>query len=187
MCTVLLLPVTVRGKENLQPGVSYVFVPNHQGAFDIFLVYGYLGRSFKWMMKKSLRTIPLVGRACEAAGHIFVDNSGPKATARTMEQARRVLKNGVSMVAFPEGARTRTGVMGTFRRGAFTLAVEIGLDVVPVVIEGSYDVLPVTRGFNFVGFHRLTMTILPPIDTKTRTAEDVRSAARDAISTVLEK
>ena len=62
---ILFLPIKVEGRENLQPGQSYVFAANHQGAFDIFMIYGFLGRNFKWMMKQSLRKIPLVGKACE--------------------------------------------------------------------------------------------------------------------------
>lgn len=73
----LLLPVKVDGREHLAKNQSYVFVSNHQGAFDIFLIYGYLNRNFKWMMKKSLRKVPFVGMACEYAHHIFVDKSGP--------------------------------------------------------------------------------------------------------------
>ena len=69
---VLLLPVKVEGRENLQSGQSYVFVSNHQGAFDIFLIYGFLQRNFKWMMKRQIRNIPLVGLACEASHQIFV-------------------------------------------------------------------------------------------------------------------
>ena len=74
-CYLLLIPVHVVGREKLHKHTSYVFVPNHQGAFDIFLIYGFLGRNFKWMMKKSLRKIPFVGKACESAGHIFVERS----------------------------------------------------------------------------------------------------------------
>ena len=65
ICVFLLIPVKVRGREKIHKHTSYVFVPNHQGAFDIFLIYGFLGRNFKWMMKKSLRKLPFVGKACE--------------------------------------------------------------------------------------------------------------------------
>ena len=91
MCWIMLLPVKVEGLELLDAKQSYVFVANHQGSYDIFLVYGYLGRSFRWMMKKSLRNIPLVGKACESAGHIMVDKSGPNAIHRTYVQAEQVL------------------------------------------------------------------------------------------------
>ena len=75
MCWVMLLPVKVEGRENIHSRTSYVFVANHQGAYDIFLIYGFLGRNFKWMMKKSLGRLPLIGRACRSAGHIMVDKS----------------------------------------------------------------------------------------------------------------
>ena len=84
ICYLLLIPVKINGREKLHKRTSYVFVPNHQGSFDIFLIYGFLGRNFKWMMKKSLRKIPFVGKACESAGHIFVDRSSPKKVLATM-------------------------------------------------------------------------------------------------------
>ena len=106
ICRVLFIPVVVRGHENVDKKTSYVFVANHQGAFDIFLIYGFLGRNFKWMMKKSLRKIFLVGKACESARHIFVDKSGPKKIQETYAKAREILKEGTSLVVFPEGARS---------------------------------------------------------------------------------
>ena len=102
MCRIPLLPVEIVGGEKLHKDISYVFVSNHQGPYDIFLIYGYLGHSFRWLMKKELRSIPLIGRACEKAGHIMVDKSGPKAIARTQAQARETLCGGTSIVVFPE-------------------------------------------------------------------------------------
>ena len=163
MCWLMLLPVKVEGRELIDRKQSYVFVANHQGPYDIFLVYGFLGRSFRWMMKKELRSIPLIGKACESAGHIFVDKSGPKAIHHTYEQGRQVLRHGVSLVVFPEGARTFTGHMAKFRRGAFQLADELRLPVVPVTIDGSFDVLPRQRGFSFVTWHPLRLVIHAPI------------------------
>lgn len=174
MCWVMLLPVKVEGRELLDKKQSYVFVANHQGSYDIFLIYGFLGRSFRWMMKKSLRNIPLVGKACESAGHIFVDKSGPKAIHKTYEQGRRVLQNGVSLVVFPEGARTFTGHMAKFRRGAFGLADELQLPVVPVTIDGSFDVLPRQKGLNFVTWHRLRLVIHAPLSPESRGPEDIQ-------------
>lgn len=163
MCWGFLLPVRVEGLEHLDRRQSYVFVANHQGAYDIFLVTGFLGRDFKWMMKRSLRKLPLIGKACECAGYIFVDKSGPKAIQHTVEQGRRVLHGGASVVVFPEGARTFTGHMGTFHRGAFLLAEELRLPVVPVTIDGSFDVLPRQRGFNFLTWHPLRLVVHEPI------------------------
>lgn len=185
MCRMLLIPVEVRGREHVDKHTSYVFVANHQGAFDIFLIYGYLGRNFKWMMKKSLRKIFLVGRACESARHIFVDKSGPKKIRETYDNAREILKEGTSLVVFPEGARTFTGHMGVFRKGAFQLADELQLPVVPVTIDGSFDVLPRTAGFNFVKRHRLVMTIHRPIPPKGQGAENIRETMDEAYRTVM--
>jgi 1-acylglycerol-3-phosphate O-acyltransferases len=185
MCRMLLIPVEVRGREHVDKHTSYVFVANHQGAFDIFLIYGYLGRNFKWMMKKSLRKIFLVGRACESARHIFVDKSGPKKIRETYDNAREILKEGTSLVVFPEGARTFTGHMGVFRKGAFQLADELQLPVVPVTIDGSFNVLPRTAGFNFVKRHRLVMTIHRPIPPKGQGAENIRETMDEAYRTVM--
>ncbi len=184
-CRLLLLPVRVKGRELLDPKQSYVFVANHQGAFDIFLIFGFLGRNFKWMIKRELRKMPLVGKACEEAGHIFVDKRGPKAIQNTYAQARRVLKGGTSLFVFPEGARTFTGHMGLFRKGAFQLAEEIGLPVVPITINGSFQVLPRTRGFNFVQWHPLTLTIHAPIPTKGHEEKEVRETAYKTIMRAL--
>ncbi|MCM1107685.1 MAG: 1-acyl-sn-glycerol-3-phosphate acyltransferase [Clostridium sp.] len=185
MCRMLFLSVEVRGRENVDDKTSYVFVANHQGAFDIFLIYGYLGRNFKWMMKKSLRKIFLVGKACESARHIFVDKSGPKKIRETYDRAREILKEGTSVVVFPEGARSFTGHMGVFRKGAFQLADELQLPVVPVTIDGSFDVLPRMAGFNFVHRHKMVMTIHRPIPPKGQGTENVKQTMEEAYQAVM--
>jgi len=164
MIRLLLLPVRVEGLEYMDDAQSYVIIPNHQGAFDIFLVYGFLGRHFKWMMKAQLRQMPLVGKACESAGFIFVDQKGgPKKMKETHDRARAILQGGTSVVVFPEGARTWDGRMRPFKRGAFQLADELQLPLLPVTINGSFEVLPRTRGFNFVTWHPLELIIHPPV------------------------
>lgn len=180
-----LLPVRVEGRELLQPGESYVFVSNHQGAFDIFLIYGFLCRNFKWMMKRQLRRVPLVGVACEYAHHIFVDKSGPRKIKETYDHAREILREGMSLVVFPEGARTFTGHMGVFRRGAFMLADELQLPVVPLTINGSFDVMPRMRDFHFVNWHPLTLTIHAPIVPKGKGIEAEKATMREAYETVM--
>lgn len=185
MCRLLLLPIKIKGKENVDKKSSYVFVANHQGAFDIFLVYGFIGRNFKWMMKKSIRNIPLVGKACESARHIFVDKTGPKKIQETYNKAREILKEGTSLVVFPEGARSFTGHMGVFKRGAFQLADELQLPVVPVTINGPFDVLPRTKGFYFVNFHKLEMTIHQPIMPKGKGPKNVKQTLEEAYEIVM--
>lgn len=160
---ILLLPVKVEGRENLVKGQSYVFVANHQGAFDIFLIYGFLSRNFKWMMKRQLRQMPFVGKACESAHHIFVDKRGASKIRETYDRARQTLQGGMSLVVFPEGARSFTGHMGVFKRGAFMLADDIELPVVPLTINGSFDIMPRTRDMKWVIWHPLRLTIHKPI------------------------
>lgn len=161
-CVLSLVKIEVRGRENISERRSYVFVANHQGAYDIFAIYGYLGHNFRWMMKKALERIPLVGYSCRVSGHIYVDNSTPSAVRTTMETAEKRLAGGLSVVVFPEGSRTRDGRMHAFRRGAYALAVEFGLPVVPVTIDGSYDVMPRSRKLPLWG--RIVLTIHKPIE-----------------------
>ena len=182
---VLLLPIHVEGREHLHPRQSYVFVANHQGPVDIFLIYGYLGRNFKWMMKKALRQMPLVGVACEKARHIFVDKSGPKAIKETIDKARATLQNGTSLVVFPEGSRTFTGHMGLFRKGAFQLADDLQLPVVPVTIDGSFDVLTRMAGFNFVHWHPLRLVIHEPIPPVGEGKEDIKHTMEEAYRVIM--
>ena len=179
---ILFLPVKVEGRENLVSGQSYVFVSNHQGSFDIFLIYGFLGRNFKWMMKKSLRKLPFVGKACESAGHIFVDRSGPKKVLETIRQAKDSLKDGVSLVVFPEGARTFTGHMGYFKKGAFQLADDLQLAVVPVTIDGSFEILP--RTGKWIHRHRMILTIHDPIPPKGKGMENIKATMAEAYAAV---
>ncbi len=176
---ILLLPIKVKGRENIDHKTSYVFVANHQGAFDIFLVLGFLGRNFKWMLKNSLRKVPLIGRACYDAGYIFVDKSGPKKIKETIDRARDILKDGTSVVVFPEGSRTYTGEMGPFKKGAFQLADQLQLPVVPLTITGSFEVYPRTHK-GFVNYHPLTLTIHKPIPPSGEGTDNIKATMEAA-------
>lgn len=140
-CRLALCRIKVVRHENLDPDQSYVFVPNHQGAFDIFLIYGYLNQNIKWVQKQELRKIPFVGKASEIAGHVFVDQSNLKSMKETIMKVEAQLSKGSSMAIFPEGARTTTGKMGRFKRGAFVIAEEMGLPIVPITVNGPFDLM----------------------------------------------
>lgn len=187
-CILSLVKVSVRGRENIDKRTSYVFVANHQGAYDIFSVYGYLGHNFKWMMKKSLRKIMLVGYTCQKCGHIFVDRSSPTAIRRTIETAEKRLRDGMSLVVFPEGARTFTGKMGPFKKGAYQLALEFRLPLVPVTIDGSFGIMPRTRYVPRPGRIVLTIhkPIAPPADEAARAEviEQTRQAIESSLGNV---
>ena len=181
----LLIPVTVEGREHLEPGQSYVFVANHQGAFDIFLIYGFLGRNFKWMMKHQINKIPFVGYACRRSHQIMVDKRGVSKIKKTYDDARRILQQGCSVTVFPEGARTFTGHMGLFRKGAFALADELQLPVVPLTINGSFNILPRTRDWHFISWHPLRLTIHQPIYPVGQGSENVNATLRQAYDSVM--
>lgn len=158
----MLLPVTVEGLEHIKPGQSYVFVSNHQSMFDVWLIYGWLPVIFKWLMKAELRKVPFVGTACKAAGHIYVDRKNPKAALESMENVKKQLKDGICTVIFPEGTRTKDGQVGRFKRGAFQIALDLKLPIIPISLSGCYDVLP--KGKPFVYRRPVRMYVGEPID-----------------------
>lgn len=161
-----LCPVSVSGRENIDPKQPYVFVANHQGAFDIFLLFGYLGHDFRWMLRKGLRNIIFVGRACEKAGHIFVDSHGSSGMMHTIRQAMATLKAGHSLIVFPEGTRTKDGHLNTFKKGAYTLAAMLKVPVVPITIEGAFNILP--KDSKVIHPHRMKLTIHKPLEAVSR-------------------
>lgn len=160
-CNLFLMKVKVKGRENINKNTSYVFVANHQGAYDIWSIYGYLNHNFKWLMKKELEKIFAVGWACKSAGHVFVDESSIKGIKTTIEESEKTLRDGMSLVIFPEGSRSWDGKMIPFKRGAFMLAAEFGLPVVPITIDGSFNAMP--RSTYNMTPSKITLTIHKPI------------------------
>lgn len=171
VCRAALSRIKVVRKGNLDPNQSYVFVPNHQGVFDIFLIYGYLGCNIKWVQKKELRKIPFVGKASEMAGHVFVDQSSLKSMKETIHNAANEIKDGISMTIFPEGARTFDGKIGRFKKGAFIIATELGLPVVPLTVNGPFDRMKIHTYLLNPG--KLELVIHEPIPTKGLSEEDI--------------
>lgn len=169
------IPLKVDGKENIKKGQSYVIAPNHQSYWDAFLIYGYIGIKFKWMMKKELGRIPFVGWACYMAGCIFIDRSSRNSAIESIRKAESKLKDGMSVVIFPEGTRSYDGQMGKFKRGAFLISEELGLPILPVTIDGNYDVMS-RKAWN-VTWHPVHMTIHEPVwpkSTKDMTEAEVK-------------
>jgi 1-acyl-sn-glycerol-3-phosphate acyltransferase len=133
--------VKVIGRNNVNTKQSYIIVSNHQSAYDIFLLYGWLGIDFRWIMKKELRKVFAVGYACEKVGHIFIDRSSPKAAYKSLEVAKNKLVNGTSVVIFPEGTRTNSNKLSKFKRGAFKMAYDLNLPILPVTIIDTHRIL----------------------------------------------
>ena len=134
--------VDVHGRENLRPGQSYVIVANHLSQFDIFVLYGYLGVDFRWVMKHELRQMPVIGICCDKLGHIFINRADTQAAIASLNQARTRLANGASVLFFPEGTRSRSGQLKPFKKGAFKMAQDLQLPVLPVTLTGTFKILP---------------------------------------------
>lgn len=170
----LFLPVQVIGREHLQKGQSYIFVANHQSAFDIFLLPTFVGREFTWMLRESLRKAPLLGFACEKARMVFADNSSVEGAKKTIAFARQRLVEGVSLMIFAEGTRTYDGKLCKFKGGAFSLADSLQMPVVPITIDGCYEIFPRTKSmFSFVNWHPVRLIIHEPILPESQGKENI--------------
>lgn len=162
---IFLLPVKTRGMEQLDPKQSYIFIANHQGYLDILLCYGHLNHSFKWMMKEYLKKMPIIGWACKNTHQIFVGESR-SSILQAISLSEQTLKDGMSMVIFPEGTRTYDGQMQEFKKGAFMLANDIELPIVPLTINGSFNVF--NRQAKSVTWHPVELTVHHPISVEDR-------------------
>ncbi len=153
--------VQVEGRENIQPGVPYVMVSNHESLVDIFALFRIFAH-FKWVSKSENFRIPFVGWNMRLNRYIEIERGRIKSSARMMEDCRRALRGGNSVLIFPEGTRSEDGRMRPFRRGAFELAHDTRTAILPIVLEGSARALP-KKGLVLRGRHRIRIRILPPI------------------------
>jgi 1-acyl-sn-glycerol-3-phosphate acyltransferase len=186
MAWVTPMRVEVEGRENIDPRQSYVLVSNHQSQYDIFMLYGWLGVDFKWVMKQELRKVPGIGVACERLGHIFIDRSNHAAAIATLEAARTKIVDGTSVIFFPEGTRSTDGRLLRFKRGAFRMAIDLGLPILPLTVTGTRDVLPANTSDLKPGSARLI--IHEPISIEGVTVEDCQELSdrvREVISSGL--
>jgi len=186
MAWVTPMRVEVEGRENIDPHQSYVLVSNHQSQYDIFVLYGWLGVDFKWVMKQELRKVLGIGVACERLGHIFIDRSNHAAAVATLEAAKTKIVDGTSVIFFPEGTRSLDGRLMRFKRGAFRMALDLGLPILPLTVTGTRDVLPANTSDLMPGSARLI--IHKPIAIEGKTAKDCQELSdrvRDVIASSL--
>lgn len=161
------IKVTVEGLSNINPQRSYIYMPNHQSNFDIPVLLGHLTVQFRWLAKVELFKIPIFGRAMRKAGYISIDRNNRESAFKSLEAAAAKIKNGVSVLIFPEGTRSRDGTIRPFKKGGFVMAIESGVPIVPVVISGTREIM--TKGKFRVNPGQIHMRILAPIDTSTYT------------------
>lgn len=164
--------VKTEGLKNIDKNTSYVIVPNHQSYYDIFLLYGWLGIDIKWIMKMELRKIPGLGYASAKVGHIFIDRSNARKAMESLNKARKRLTGGTSVVIFPEGTRSKTGKLLPFKKGAFKMALDLNLPILPVTIIGTRKILPASSMNLMPG--KVKMIVHQPIDINKYTDQDIK-------------
>lgn len=178
---------TIKGMENLTPHQSYVLVANHQSQLDIPLLYGWIGSDIRWVLKKELRSVPVIGICCEKLGHIIIDRTDNAAAIEAINAAKKKIVNGTSILFFPEGTRSRDGDLLPFKKGAFRFALDIGLPILPISICGTRTLLPPDTMRLFPG--RVQLIIHAPIETKAyhNRLDELIEKTRERIASVLVK
>lgn len=169
--------ISVSGREHMQPGQSYIVVSNHQSYYDIYALYGFSGIDLRFVMKQELRNIPVLGWICDVMGHIYLDRTNIEAAINSLQTAREKIAGGKSIVFFPEGTRSPDGRLQAFKRGAFKMAVELDLPILPVTLQGTSEILPAGRWDLFPG--HIHLAIHPPISVAGLTQTDTRALMQD--------
>lgn len=180
--------LTVYGEENLPLHPSYIVVSNHLSLMDIPILYGWLDLDLKWVMKKELRKVPLIGGGCALLGHIFIDRSNRAEALRQLEDVKRELEPGISILFFPEGSRSRDGTLKRFKNGAFLMAKDLDLPILPITLTNADTILPPDGMDLRPGSAQ--MIIHPPIgveQVRDSSSEQLRDRARAIIASRLDK
>ena len=165
--------VTVKGLDRIGGLSSCIFMSNHQSNFDIPVLLGDLPVQFRWLAKAELFRIPIFGRGMSGAGYISIDRSDRASAFQSLARAAETIRNGTSVMIFPEGTRSRDGRLLPFKKGGFVMAVDAQVPIVPLVIEGTHDIMP--KGRLLIRPRPVTVTICRKIDTDghTRKTKDV--------------
>lgn len=170
--------VEVSGQEHIVPGRPYVVVSNHQAMLDIPLLY-VLPFNFKWVSKREVYKIPIFGWVLWMHGDVAIERGGTASTKAMFEKCEAYLDRGVSVVMFPEGTRTKTGQVNRFKEGAMLLARQSGADILPVVIDGTFDAV---GAHGVTAPHTFQVRILEPIGADESARTPVKEL-RDRLNT----
>ena len=178
--------VIIEGAENIDDSSPKVYMSNHQSAFDIYALLGGLPVGFRFIMKQELMNIPIFGYASKKAGYIGLERKDPRKAIKSMNDAANRIKNGSSVLIFPEGTRSPDGTLLEFKKGGFHLAVKSGCDIVPISIVGSREINPARSIIIHSGIIRIK--IGKPIAVKEFSRHDMdklMSETKNAINTGL--
>lgn len=155
--------VDVRGLERLDPGQTYIFTPNHQSLIEVPLWVAYLKRNIAYLGKKEVFKYPIFGYGIRLVGVVPVDRSNSPAAVESAKLATENLKRGKSYVVYPEGTRSKDGGLLPFKKGAFMMAIDGGVPVVPITISGATKIMP--KGKIKIFPSTVRVTIHEPIST----------------------
>ena len=163
--------VRVRGLENVDTDVPRIYMTNHQSFLDIFALLAFLPVDFKFILKQELMKLPVFGPAVRRAGYIGIERDDPRKAVKSMNLAAERIKNGASVLIFPEGTRSPDGTLGSFKKGGFSLAVKSGCDIVPVAIDGSCRIAP--KGSLRIKKGSFSLSVGRPISLEGSTKKDI--------------
>ncbi len=163
-------PVTLAGFERVPQDQPVVYVSNHQSWFDILALAGTIPGTLRFVAKKEMASIPLLGRAMKAAGHIYIDRQNRAQAIEAYEEVAAWIRGGLSTVVFPEGTRSRTGRLLPFKKGPFVLALAAQVPVVPVYVSNTFQILP--KAHVILRPQPITIFFGEPIATEGMTYED---------------
>lgn len=154
--------VEIIGAENVLIGKPQIFMANHQSDFDVLIVLAHLPGQFRWIVKKELFQIPIFGRAMQSAGYIEIDREDREKAMLSIDKAAMKIREGKSVMSFPEGTRSKDGKIKPFKHGMFYLAIKSGVPIVPISIIGAGEIMP-KRSLH-IRPGRITLVIDKPID-----------------------
>jgi len=182
------IEVFVAGLANIDTSKSYIYMSNHRSNFDIPVLLGCLPIQFRWLAKAELFKIPIFGRAMQGAGYVKIDRTNRESAFKSIDEVAAKMKNGVSVMIFPEGTRSQDGNLKPFKKGGFVMAVDTGAPIVPVILRGTRSIM--AKGSWRINPGKVTLSIEKPIDTSdsTRdTKDDLIKNVRNVICEVYEK
>jgi 1-acyl-sn-glycerol-3-phosphate acyltransferase len=134
--------VKITGKEKIEKSRTYIVMSNHQSLFDVWALIGKIPLQLRWIVKWEILRVPIFGYALERMGHVYVDRKRRGAGSLSLEEAARKIKEGTSVIIFPEGTRSKDGNLMRFHRGGAIIAIKSGVSILPVTVNGSRFVLP---------------------------------------------
>ena len=180
--------VSVQGLAQVDPLRSYIYMSNHQSNFDIPVLLAHLPVQFRWLAKEELFKIPIFSRAMRGAGYVRIDRFNREAAIESLKEAAAKMKNGVSIMIFPEGTRSRDGDIRPFKKGGFVMAVDTGVPIVPVIVQGTWPIM--AKSSWRINTGEVSLLIEKPIDTTGYTREtkdDLIETVRSVICRGFEK